>query len=527
MRQRQPRDRLAQHWPLFVALFVFVLLLLGTLRAYLPQTGGRFIYALDDAYIQMAIAKNLAVHGLWGVTPYAFSGAGSSLLWPLILAGVERVFGRHEISALVLNVAGAAALLAAVYAIAKRYVPSRWAQLGVPVLVTIGAPLSVLAVIGMEHTLQSAIALSVAFAGVRAFRAADVRERHQWSAWLLIGALLATAIRYETAAVLVGLAVVGLASGAWRIVIALCGAGAIPPLTYAFIAWRHDWPPLPSSVLIKAQLSEGALHQIRESPVLGALLVLGLVQLAKHVWSPRSRPWREPEALVAVFVVAALIHVQFGLTGIATLYRYEAYLVVLGIVANAAALAEHLRAAKPLRSSVFNTRTALTAILVCVLLYQCDIDTREAVDTAAWVYRSSYQVGLFLRHHPQPGTPMLSAIGPTTYLNDVQILDLDGLANIDVTRSIRAGTFDVTAVARAARLHDGRMAAVQTLGTPIPTAWLCVAQWRDVVDQGTTFFYALDPRDATALAADLAAFDSALPDRVTRIPRRCERNDTP
>ena len=42
------------------------------------------------------IAKNVAEHGVWGVTPYSFSPSSSSLLWPALLAGVFKIVFSHD-----------------------------------------------------------------------------------------------------------------------------------------------------------------------------------------------------------------------------------------------------------------------------------------------------------------------------------------------------------------------------------------------------------------------------------------------
>ena len=67
------------------------------------------MYALDDAYIHMAVARSLARHGVWGVTPYAFTSSTSSLAWPLLLALADLVVGVRAATPLVLNLAFAVA----------------------------------------------------------------------------------------------------------------------------------------------------------------------------------------------------------------------------------------------------------------------------------------------------------------------------------------------------------------------------------------------------------------------------------
>src|SRR4051794_39850568 len=94
------------------------LLVLGAFYAFVAYriarlTQGHLVYALDDAYIHMAIAKNLALHGVWGVQAGTFSASSSSPLWTLLLAGWFRAAGVSDAAPLLMNTAIAAACVIA------------------------------------------------------------------------------------------------------------------------------------------------------------------------------------------------------------------------------------------------------------------------------------------------------------------------------------------------------------------------------------------------------------------------------
>jgi len=90
------RKLIRSHWPLIVAICVFVVTIAIVLIVELCRTKGHLVYALDDAYIHMAMAKNLAQHGIYGVTEYEFSSSSSSPLWTFFLAFGTSIFGVHE-----------------------------------------------------------------------------------------------------------------------------------------------------------------------------------------------------------------------------------------------------------------------------------------------------------------------------------------------------------------------------------------------------------------------------------------------
>jgi len=95
---------MARYWPVLAATIILWCTVLLLLILSVRQNQGHLVYALDDGYIHMAMAKNFAQDGVWGVTRYEFSSSSSSLLWTLLLSAIYLIFGTNESAPLVLNV---------------------------------------------------------------------------------------------------------------------------------------------------------------------------------------------------------------------------------------------------------------------------------------------------------------------------------------------------------------------------------------------------------------------------------------
>ena len=105
------------NWPLYASAVALLLLVWLTVRISISRNHGYLVYALDDAYIHLSIAKNLSHFGIWGVTRYGFTPASSSLLWTLLLSLAFSLVGMHQIVPLLLNLVFSLLVLVAVDAI--------------------------------------------------------------------------------------------------------------------------------------------------------------------------------------------------------------------------------------------------------------------------------------------------------------------------------------------------------------------------------------------------------------------------
>ena len=169
-----PTNRNAPAWPLWLALGLLFACVGVAVRAVMVSTGGRFVYALDDAYIHMAMAKNLAQHGVWGCTPFQFSAASSSPLWTALLGVVFFLTGVHDVTPLLLNLL----LLALSLGVADAFLRQRSAAPLLRAATLVGLvlvfPMPAMALFGMEHVLH--LLLTIAFGATAITVLADVES---------------------------------------------------------------------------------------------------------------------------------------------------------------------------------------------------------------------------------------------------------------------------------------------------------------------------------------------------------------
>lgn len=135
---------------------VFVLLMLG---ASLYETNGTFTYTIDDPYIHLTLARNIA-EGHYGINMGEFASPSSSILWPFLLAP----FANTPFFVWVpFMINGVAFVLVAqlIYWFARGYL-SRLKAVVLTLLALVTFNLPFVMMTGMEHTLQVLFVLIIA-----------------------------------------------------------------------------------------------------------------------------------------------------------------------------------------------------------------------------------------------------------------------------------------------------------------------------------------------------------------------------
>jgi hypothetical protein len=507
---------------------LYLAIVAAQLAAGLRHTGGVFVYAQDDPYIHLSLARTLAEHGVWGIRPQEFASASSSPLWTLMLAFFWKAGVRSEWLPFLMNVVcGAGAIVLAGRMLTPAF-EGRWKLAVLAAFVTC-VPLTTLAFIGMEHSFQILLALAFVWQAARMASGDD----HVSTPAVALLAMALTAVRYE------GLFVVAAASlTLWRTrhareALTLLLAAAIPvALAGGFFVW-HGGTVLPNSLLMKstparfatfgagvaAVLSDWASVIViyRRPPELALLLASlgGIALLGK----PLRVAWTR--AVAETFVVVVLLHC--ALVKLEFFYRYEAYLVALGCVGVAmlgAEIADRLRNTVATRLPVIG----ILGVLAMPLVIRALSAATETPTAMGNVFEQQYQMGLFFRDN-YAGTPIaINDIGAVGWMSSSPILDVYGLATQEVADKKRHGAWTAEALEALASDRGVRAVAVyeRVLAPLIPSTWILVGEWRIpdnvAVSEDTVGFYAPTAVDVPRLRSALDGFVSRLPSPVTYSP---------
>ena len=535
---------LIKHWPLFASV-VILCVTTGVISTLLIlRENGHLVYALDDPYIQMAMAKNFALHGVWGITRFGFTSSSSSPLWTFLIAVSYLVLGVSEMSPFYLSLLCGALVLGVAYCVLRWYKLSPKLTFWTLLVLVFFTPLPLLACIGSEHPLHAALTILLTFLAARLLsEESPSTARHDLILLLAISPIL-TAVRYEGMFLILVICALFLLRGRWLTGMAVGMAGFSSILLYGAIGLAKGWSWLPSSILLKGSFPRftdlgtaldsvfgPAYYNIKMGPHL-VVLVLGSLFLALYASDKRKALWDSRQVMTAMFVAIALAHIQFCM--VALFFRHEAYLVALGIVVIVAQLADQLP------QKLFGTPAdrALVpkhvggVLLAAFIIYPCAVRAGAALiylpQASKNIYEQQYQMGLFIKTYYQGSTIALNDIGAVNFLADVHCLDLWGLGNYEVTQLMHRHEYHTRDILRLSRQAGVKVAIVydswyaKEIGG-LPRAWVWVGQWAltdNVVAGGETVsIYGVDESETDPLMQKLRDFSPLLPKDVNQSGR--------
>lgn len=502
-----------------------------SVRAY---TGGTFIYPVDDAYIHLQVSSNLAEHGTWGLNKGEFASASSSPLYTIVLALLIRVFGNHSLLPLIVNsLTGLLLITIMMRWLFQRLKHPIWATL-IGISLIFLTPLPVVALSGMEHTLQ----LLFTFLFIRAFdnwyNGLQQESTSRFPTELLLWSMAMVSTRYENFFLLLPVVLIMMWHGRWKPAVALLLVSAVPIIVFGLLSLYHGSYFVPNSLLVKTgagQFSLSAIPSLINQIVVQKLsfaptgitllatqrllLLVPLVLLIPDTHQRRSGLlW-----LLTALWAACLLHISLADTG--KFYRYEAYLVFHIMLCSMVVLCWQRHV---VRKQFFRWQQWALLVALCFCLFPLLLRSLAGFSKARQacinIFEQQFQMARFLRANPDLNVAAANDIGAIAYYSNAYILDLWGLGNIETAKSKKDQYWTADYLLQLSQQKNTRVVMIYDswIGKSIPIQWVKVGRWQifNNVVCGDDFvtFYALDNQSAILLRQKMETFKKQLPKTV-------------
>ena len=528
---------------LILALSALVLPVAAIEWYVMRHTNGTFMYPLDDTFIHMALARNLAFHGTWGMNPYAFASASSSVLYTLLLAAFFKLFSVHILIPFLINAFAAIVVLVVVRRWLEKQGVSGPGQLVILLGLIFLTPLPILVICGMEHTLQCLFCFLFIY-GFSGWLERATTTAGSWKLpWsLFVYGMLVTFVRYE------GLFLIGIVCLIlwWHkklpLAIRLGFVSVLPLVVFGAYSVVRGSYFLPNSVLLKSEgapLSlSGIVHYLNtllvdkltvvktdNLPVgaprpgislLATQRLLVILPLSFLVFRKYIRQRVAYGYILGILLACTVIHLGFAATG--WLYRYEAYLIFCSTVIVGLLIWQYGRHVWQEQGVVVRWMAAVVVFAaVFPLVLRSAAAFSRTGDACVNIYQQQYQMGQFLRTYYDGGVNAVNDIGAVSFWTRGANIDLWGLGNIQVARSRKSGHWNPGFLDSLCRAQGAGTAVFyeKWFNDSMRNRWTKVATWRIgnnvICGDDSVSFFSIRPADAPGLKGNLQAFEKRLP----------------
>jgi len=422
----------------------------GLVVATVSATGGVFEYPLDDPYIHLALAEQIA-HGNYGINAGERAAPGSSPAFPLLLTPFAGQPLQRYLPVFwnVVGLAGAAWLWGRLlFEAGYGRREWRWLGLGAAALGPAVLQLPQVAFLGMEHVLHTAGALLVVLGLYRYLTAAGPVEqggaaRQSGTALVIVGALIGSAFRLE--AVALGLLAGGVLffTGQRRLGAAAGLAAVLPVVVFGAVLSGLGLEAMPSSVQVKLaqfdQLGDGRLMMhltaVFWNIIQPAGRLLGVFSVALLVLPVIAPGLRDSRLNLFCYALGAagVAHLLAGQVG--WLNRYENYALIVTALGLLVVLPHAVPRAAPHAKPGLPVAATLAAMLVAGLFAY---PPRAIAALPAGAHTIPVQQGEMARFAQDylDAPVAVNDVGRVAWANPNFVLDLWGLSSREA-REIR------------------------------------------------------------------------------------------
>ncbi len=543
---------LKHYGPLIITIALLWLILILFLNASLSKNQGNLIYALDDAYIHTAMAKNFSQHGVWGVTKHQFTSSSSSILWTLLLSALYFIFGVNESMPFVLNFFTATLVLLVIFYILKKLKFTFWRLTMILAAFILFIPLPYLVFGGLEHVLQILFTLVYIYTASLVINSNDdtstrskIKDARLNRVFLFLLSPLVIMIRYEGLFIIFAVCLLLIARKKYFLSFINGVTGLFPLVVYGVISVINGWYFLPNSVLLKGQRPDisnfkgilefiySGLRQMVYNVHLNVLLI-SVLALLWFLYKKYNRLWLLPNTMGMLFVTVLTCHMFFAKSGyFLNRYpqiRYDAYLAAMGLLVVFIAIGYPLKEKTEKIKTNLLEKSLVTLLMFILILPLAERGVRtnlKVIRATSNIYGQQYQMGLFLKKYYSNQIVAVNDIGAVSFLADIHCFDVWGLVTKEIGDLKLNKNFTPENIARVTQQSGAGIAVVYDQFIRLaefegnrPKKWTKVGQWRIphnvACARDTVSFFALKESEAPWLIQNLREFVPQLPPEVIK-----------
>ena len=483
--------------------------------------GNNFFYNLDDPYISIGLAKNIAL-GHYGLSLEEFSSPSSSIIWPFLLAPFS-FLPQFDLVPLFLNIFFSflsllileKCLIASFANNYKKY--QIYCSISL-VAFSIGLNLVGTAITGLEHSLQTLIVITCAYGIISFFRDGSIRS------WFILAIFLSPLVRYELFSICTICCVLIFFRGKKLSAVIIFLLSIITPVIFSLFLKENGLSYLPNSVLVKMFIQKHLSIPILTNIMYDSGTVLFFFILIS-VYNLYGRHLNKEEKILVISVVAIICgQMVFGNNSMA---RYSVYTLAFSIPILIFANRKLIKKYFSNGNKFVESLRIFVGILCCLFpfaysgFYNSPIASRTT-------HLQQHQMTAFVRDfYKQP-----VAVNDIGYINFYQknyVLDLVGLDNEQTRKFVmfEDHRFGNNWMELHVKKHNIGLAMIYSdwFGGYIPLSWkllgsLCIPKhvsfpykdaWR-CVD-----FYSTQPENNARVLSLMKEFSKTLPKDVEMI----------
>lgn len=412
---------------LFIPALIIILILINV-GILIYTVNSEFHYSLDDPFIHLEIANNLVEFGNYGINESEFTSPSSSPLWTFLLSGIIYLFGNYEYIPLYLNL-----LISIIFVILYSKYNNKKEETIILLFATLLTSIPVLIINGMEHILHISLFAYIFFKlNSLAFEKRNLFEEKL----LLIVIALLTLVRLETLFFIFCICVILFLRKEYKQSIILGLISISLMVLFGLFSVYKGSTFLPSSILLKSDIDnltstfqvinrymfKWILNLGEQTVILSLMIILSIILLINKNTKYKYH--------IITFIFTCLLHSYFAKFG--WLYRYEAYLVFIGLILIGKLFIENKERVLKLNKVKLVFVLLVVSIPFLYRLNEANTESRKAI------YKMNiqqYQMAQFVKEYYNNDVVACNDLGAISYFTNAKIIDLFGLGSNQISKA--------------------------------------------------------------------------------------------